>query len=469
MASRAINKRTGQGALSRDFPKGMSLCLWLFLLVLGLLSTTASNADEVEAAIRLLQSDQPTVRYQAARTLRKLKPETKPAIDALIAALADTGIPSEFDVQYLGPRVNDAALAALIKIGQPAVPALIAALEHQDKTIREMAARTLGELGPIAKDSFPAMSRLLKDSDKWVRYDAIFAIGQIGKEPKIVVPLLEEVYLKGEDNVDQEAALEALFSADPDGTLAIPVLLKALNNENADVLSASIVTLGKYGEKAEVVLDELIKLLQRKELRWDAYADFGFQVPVRQDAIRTLAEIGPKAKPALPELTRMMEQDKNTETRIWAAAAVLRIGADKQVSETALAMLVKAEAYEALSSVGNQDAVDALIKVLQTEDSSQWRFDRHEPAVEALGEMGPKAAKSIPILRKLLNSSDEEDYFPKRAAVVALGKIGSASAEAIPDLKRMIPSPADDIGDWNLEDDIEEAISKIQHTAPPER
>ncbi len=456
-------------ALYNDPPVGKPLLLCLFTLLVGLLPTAISHAGEIDDAISLLQSDQPELRYKAARTLRKLKPESKPAIDTLIAALGDTGIPSEFDVQYLGPRVNDAVRTALVKIGQPAVPALISALDHQDKTVRIMAAEALGELGLAAKNAFPALARLLKDPHQWVRYEAMLALGQIGKEPEIVVPVLEEQYLNSSDELHQQTALEALFPADPNGTLAIPILLKAMNNENGGVVSAAVVTLGGYREKAHSAVPHLIKSLSNDKLRWDAYGDVGYQVPVRQDVIRALAEIGPAAKPAVPELARMMKQDENEETRIWAAAAILRIGVDKQLSEDAFAKLVDADAYEALGTVGTTEAAEVLIKILQTEDSSELRLERHLPAVIAIGEIGPNAAKAVPILCKIINSKDDEDDILKKRAVVALGKMGSASAAAIPDLKRMIPSSPDDITEWTLEDEIEEAITKIQQSASTER
>jgi len=57
------------------------------------------------------------------------------------------------------------ALEALGANGSAAVPALIKALDDEDRDGRRVAARVLGEIGPAAKDALPALQKLLHESE----------------------------------------------------------------------------------------------------------------------------------------------------------------------------------------------------------------------------------------------------------------------------------------------------------------
>ena len=60
------------------------------------------------------------------------------------------------------------------------VDRLIRELQNSDSDIRSIAAVTLGEIGPEAKDAVPALIQALRDQDKHVRRDAAEALEEIG-------------------------------------------------------------------------------------------------------------------------------------------------------------------------------------------------------------------------------------------------------------------------------------------------
>jgi HEAT repeat protein len=353
-----------------------------------------------------------------------------------------------------------------VRIGQPAVPALIEALSHKDVATRKVAARTLGELGPLAQDSFAPLAKALNDPEEWIRWNVVRAIGRVGAEPKSVVPLLERIFRSGkEEKFIRAAALEGLHNADPNGTLVIPTLVEALKDADGEIVAAAAQALGKFGSKARPAVVDLKDALSTNKQRWTAYYDFGFTVPVRIDVIRALAEIGPDAELAVPSLTGIMNDDTDSTAQIWAAAALVRISPKKPVAEEGLALIIRnlhdeksncqTQAAEALGTIGSDAAITALVEVLQAQDSSKWGTLR-ESAAEALGAIGPSAKAAVPALRTALLEQRWEHFGLRREAALALGRIGAASKVVIPDLVSLSNSD-----DETLRDLAAEAIEKI--------
>ncbi|MBI1924377.1 HEAT repeat domain-containing protein [Candidatus Poribacteria bacterium] len=89
------------------------------------------------------------------------------AIPGLVAALGD---PSE--------QVSAVAISALVKIGKPAVPALIEAFRKQNPVVRTHAAMALGRIGN--PDAVPALIEALSDDDQQVSREALGALLEIG-------------------------------------------------------------------------------------------------------------------------------------------------------------------------------------------------------------------------------------------------------------------------------------------------
>src|SRR5947209_9343735 len=61
--------------------------------------------------------------------------------------------------------VQARAMNALVKIGAPAVPSLVAALESDNVSVRLMALNTLNLIGPDGKSAIPAIKKALNDRD----------------------------------------------------------------------------------------------------------------------------------------------------------------------------------------------------------------------------------------------------------------------------------------------------------------
>lgn len=153
-----------------------------------ILPTAEVAADDVADLIKRLKSDQPEVRYDAARSLKKLGPKAEPAIKPLIVALEDNGDPTGAgDFPYFGPRVHDAASDALVRIGPPAkaaVPALRTALMEKREShiiVRRESAKALGKIGAAAKPTLPDLMSLKNSDDESLSDVAAEAIEKIKK------------------------------------------------------------------------------------------------------------------------------------------------------------------------------------------------------------------------------------------------------------------------------------------------
>src|SRR5262245_2682492 len=85
---------------------------------------------------------------------------------------------------------QEAAADALGRIGPPAVPALVQALQTPEAAIRIKSCEVLGRMGEGAQDAVPDLVRLLDDPDAGVRKSAARTLGRIGPAAKDAVPAL---------------------------------------------------------------------------------------------------------------------------------------------------------------------------------------------------------------------------------------------------------------------------------------
>lgn len=251
----------------------MKLLLTAILLSVNLLTIAGGNEEElrhkektINEWIEELDHNDVEVRRSAARALEQTGPEAKDAI-----------------------------------------PALIEVLEDKDEYVRTAAGRALGKIGPEAERAIPALMKMIKDQVMIVRMGAAAGLGGIGPKAREAIPLLADAFESPHEdhNVKREAA-EALGKMGPE---AIPVLVKALQNNQYFVRRMSARALGEIGGADGV--PALIKALQDDDRN------------VRVITVQALGKIGPDAREAIPALTRAL-QDKYYPVR-WSATRALWI------------------------------------------------------------------------------------------------------------------------------------------------
>lgn len=152
-------------------------------------------------------------------------------------------------------------------------------------------------------------------------------------------------------------------------------------------------------------------------------------VKVRTRAASDLAELGPKARAAVPRLTTMLGSD-DKELRLAAAWALARIAPETEGLERVFLEALRTEDVNqktagaiGLAQVGCQDpsGIATLIKALE-----HWEDMVSGFAGEALARIGKPAVPG------LVESLKHPNSRVRANAARALGKIGLAAREAIP-------------------------------------
>ena len=285
--------------------------------------------DAVPALIQLLQDQDAEgfVRANAALALREIGPEAKDAVPALIQALQDQD-------KY----VRRDAAGALGKIGTPGaikvakdryraivtlgwigskdeVPALIEALQNEDKDVRVNAAVTLREI--VSEDAVPALIQALQGQDEWVRVNAAWALGEIGESAKDAVPALLQA-LQGQNKDVRKDVARALGNIGKD---AMPALIQTLKNRNIDVRSSATWTLGVLrlmivigfiGVSGALIMTIWFGIVMWKHivLRIEMGSDKGYHSSTKEDYSEYLGQTGVALTVLRPAGTAMIDNKR---------------------------------------------------------------------------------------------------------------------------------------------------------------
>lgn len=416
---------------------------------------------------------------------RKLLAAVEPGVDTAARLLLETTRAKKFQ----GWNVN----RAIEKLEPSAVDVMIDGLSDPDEEVRTVAAYALGELGkklprpndePEQKQPDPdktegrrrglklrsqaadALVTALKDPDTQVRWAAAWALFRLGTGEKSVPALVQIVNDRttrmrsgasirfvvrlggsGQDWCERSAkgdllrigAIQALGSFGALAAPAVPALIDAMRDQDLLTRGFAAAVLAEIGPQAKAAVPQLIILLKSKDVVPLAPCSMGFGGKKTETerlaviAARALDRIGPDARAAVTALTEALA-DSDEVLRYEAAKALGSIGADAAPAIPILVQvlndperLVGDIAADALSRIGSA-AIPALIEVLR---GSKPEIRRR--ALTSLGGIGAKADVALPDLIRSLTDPDEEI---RAAAANAIGLVGDANAAmaAVPDI-----------------------------------
>ncbi len=320
-----------------------------------------------------------------------------------------------------------------------------------DEEVREAAANTLAQLarqghelrkveperGPVAREaSLAALRQALKeDKSAKVRRVAAASLTRVGlsDDPEIRKAEMED------------KALVAGYKE------AVPLLIAALKDDDNDVRTAAVDSLGRMHEFAGDALSPLLDLV--KDKKNDPVA--------RAEAIHSVGRFGTSAAGEAVPILKVIVADESAPDNVRRSAAGT-LGVMKTEAGSAAAALGKAleakalevrrAAVSALGEIGEEarDALPGLKKVSKTDDD---KFVRSE-AMRVMGGLTRDAAEVLPFLVAGLSDPVAE---VKVAAAQALGNLGKDAEPALATLKPLLKD-----NEKAVKEAAEDAIGKIE-------
>lgn len=342
--------------------------------------------------------------------------------------------------------LKERAARVLGALGSKAIPVLKERIHSKDATIRGYALEAVAEAEEASQAIIPDLIARLEDSSPTARSHAIAALGNAGESAADAIPQIRRLLHDDNDDVRASAsrALGQILPGEEQAPVNFSALVAQLDDEDKSVRYHTVRALRKTGSP-----DEVIPLLRSKLT--DPESD------VRHAAIDELAEIGPEAAVAIPDLIAII-QDPSSRDKSDAAQALGKMGIVVEGVIPALCLALKDEdrfvrwfAGNSLKELG-ANAAEAAIELGEVglHDNNP---DVRRKALSALGAMGENAAPAISHLRDGLT---HQDGLVRIESANALGEIGKQAMEAIPDLIRALKDP----GWGQCKEDIKQELQR---------
>jgi HEAT repeat protein len=252
---------------------------------------------------RGLANNDPQIRTAAAKGLQILQPPPEIVAPALLAVASDPD-----------PDVTTNIVNALAGLGESIVPRATKALQNPKG--RHLAIKVLTRLGPKAAGAVPALIDAAKDPDPEFRASVHFALASIGPPAAPAAEMLAEA-ISSDDVRVRESALYALREIGPGAKAAArPLLRKATADRSFDALAAAW-ALSRIMPNNPAIAPRIVPVLIRGLSHKDEHT--------RLNSAEAIAEWGPAAAQAAPELKKIARDDGSPAVRAAAEAALKRI------------------------------------------------------------------------------------------------------------------------------------------------
>jgi HEAT repeat protein len=299
----------------------------------------------IHSLAHLLNDKSADLRGQAAIALSTFGPRAVAATTALVSTLhdanADVSRWAATALKKIGPiaipvlledfpRGSEITRLLILDVlfsfgsaARPAVSILIRALKAPQPAIRQMAARALGAIGPVANDAGPALRKLISHPglDRltiWI----YFALAKIGHCPQgLIIPMFVECLEEGPLELQLEVS-QALGYFGTEAVTAVQGLIRLLNQSTPQLRRAAARALGRIGPAAKKAVLALTVALNDE----DYY--------VRDEAVTALGEIGWAARVALPALRALCKQTNGPAAPFGVEEAIRMIESSRPSHST---------------------------------------------------------------------------------------------------------------------------------------
>jgi HEAT repeat protein len=335
------------------------------------------GGDAAKAYLRdfaqYLRDSNADVRVNCTLALLALAPESKDAAKGLEGLAKEAGTTKK-NFWYRLPTLGPNILPTHVKL-----------LEKEGEQ-KASAFAALSKYSKIRSDQVGLLTDLLDDPVESNRKHVYIALSKVEPDFRPAVPLLLRSYREKTLAVKTQVAAAIKERALKDKE-AIKALVASLDDKDAGVRSQAMNVLASLGSAALPSLMEGLK---------------SDNAGVRQMAIGALAKMGKDAQPAVPEVAKLLKDPEDG---------------------------VRTEAMKFMQASG-KDVLDLFIDQLKDEDAAT-----RLAGAAGLAELGPKAAKGVPVLTAALADSDPRVRFQ---SLLALKEIGVASKPALPAIVKLL-------------------------------
>ena len=441
------------------------------------------SAEEVlPPLLATLESDDPAAVFGAASTLRRfgsaagtsagrivhvlLRHDERSLLTAIEEALGALGVAAvEPILRALTDKRADAQrqrhlVAALTRIGAPALPALRQGLQHELASVRVGAARALAGLGSEASEAATALADALADEDVAVRAAAARAVGVLGSDllaerPSGSAGRKIQAAVRGLlDDSDPRARAAALFalskiepSTSPElGKDRLRAFIDALEDASAQVRRAAVAAVASFTVSANIPAGRVAESLSALAGSLDDE-----DRDVRLGAMRVITVHGRAVAEAAPDLVAAVGgwlETRDLEERREAIRALAAIGPAAAAATQRLRAAIeeggalRLPALEALRAIGPgaveaAGAVEAVVFAGQDSDglAEAPTSQEREVATGTLSSLIADPGRLVPILIRAVEEGSEA---VRLTAIDALGDIGPPAQPAVPALFKLL-------------------------------
>ncbi|MDM8000783.1 MAG: HEAT repeat domain-containing protein, partial [Dehalococcoidia bacterium] len=351
-------------------------------------------------------------------------------------------------------EVRIKAMEALTKVGEPAIPAMIAALGAPDALVRRGASDTLAKIG---EGAVPALTHsLLDNDDRHVRIEAVESLGKMGHE-RAVPPLV--LALMDPDGDIQEMAAQALVSTGKPAVMPLVRVLRVAGNPvRARVIEVLlrirglavkplVELLGDQNPEVRLAVSETLVKIGRPALRPLKHALRSASPAVRLEAAAAIGMIGDPAA-VLPLIRAATGKDR--ELRQKAFEALVRIGKPAAAPLAALFKdadtTVREQAAQALLEIGRPSFEALCCALYEVDFSSRWEAARVLSRLRSSGHLRGLHGQWERIVEETLLQAWFSSGWAQRRAERAGSSGDSKGAETTARLTQCLPPGRGDRG-----------------------
>jgi HEAT repeat protein len=345
----------------------------------------------------LLRSSHARVRRDVASYLRVPEKDPGSIVHLLDIAIADADPLVRYPAYF---RLGEDSIPVDV-----AYPRLLAGTLDDFVAIRYAAARELGDLEPATGRTVSALIERMKEDLPGVRYAAAYSLARVGE--------------------GQDRAADALIDLLKDGSVGVGLVWTFPETEKVMNLAGSVnllmlaaaTPLGPRVEDPAAFADQAGELLKQPHL-------------VLEGAIRAIRAYGAGVTPKLVAMLK----SRNPGQRMAACFALFALGPAAASAGPALEKAVDDQDPSVRLCVGTTlheltgEAGPGIRVCREILNDAELPVGVRLNAARGLGEIGPDAAETVPMLAGCLEKAEEFEI--REAAAFALGWIGGEDAVA---------------------------------------